>query len=78
MAAGKGYNHVPAGLEYLTGGGSGSRRPVKMVWHDQLANSSLPCCKYGSIDLLEKKIVSNSLIELQDIWVKDFINIALA
>ena len=38
-----------------------------MVWDDQLANSSLPYCKYGSIDLLEMKIVSNSLIELQDV-----------
>ena len=60
------------------GDGSGPRRPVKGVKHDQLANSSLPYCRYAGIVLLEEKIVSNSLINLQDMWVKDFIYIALA
>ena len=40
-------------------------------------NSSLPYCRYGGIVLLEKNIVSNSPIDLQDMWVKDLIHIAL-
>ena len=60
------------------GDGSGPGRPVKGVWHDQLANSSLPYCRYASIVSLEEKIVFNSLMNLQDMYVKDFIYIALA
>ena len=56
----------------------GSQRSVKMVWHDQLARSSLPYCKYGSIDLRGEKIVSNSPIDSPDWQIKDFIHIALA
>ena len=48
------------------------------VWHDQLTNSSLPYCRYGGIVLLEKKIVSNSQIDWQGMFVKDFNHIALA
>ena len=48
------------------------------VWHDQLANSSLPYCRYAGIVLLEEKLVSNSPIDWQDMFVKDFIHIALA
>ena len=40
--------------------GSGSGRPVKWVYYDQLANGSLPYCRYGGIVLLEEKIVSSS------------------
>ena len=29
-------------------------------------------CRYGGILLLEEKTVSNSPIDWQDIWVKDF------
>ena len=57
------------------GDGSGPRRPVKGVWHDQLANSSLPYCRYAGIVLLEEKIVSSSLINLKT-WVRDFLYIA--
>ena len=58
--------------------GSEPWRPVNGVWHDQLANCSLPYCRYGGNVLLEEKIVSNSLIDLQDMRAKDFIRIALA
>ena len=51
--------------------------PVKGVWHDQLANSSLPYCRYAGIVFMEERNVSNSLINLQYLWVKDFIYIAL-
>ena len=61
---------------WLIRDGPGPRRPVKEVGHDQLANSSLPYCRYAGIVLLEEKIVSSSLINLQDMWVKDFIYIA--
>ena len=39
-------------------------------------NSFLPYCRYRSMVLLEKKIVSSSKIDWQDIWVKDFIHMA--
>ena len=58
MAAGKGYDHVVStGLEYPRGG-------IQMmvqdpedngIWHDQLANSSLPYCMHAAIVLLEEK-----------------------
>ena len=54
--------------------GLAPRRPVKGTWHDQIANSSW----YAAIVLLEEKIVSNILIDLQEMWVKDFIHISLA
>ena len=60
------------------GDGSGLVRPVKGVGHNQLTNSSLPYCRYAGIVLLEEKIASNRLINLQDMWMKDFIYIALA
>ena len=44
---------------------------------DQLANSPLPYCRYGGIVFLGAKIVSNIRIDWQDMWVKDFIHIAL-
>ena len=55
----------------------GPEKPVKGVWHDQRTNSSLPYCRYAGIVLLKERNVSNSLIILQDMWVKDFIYIAL-
>ena len=48
------------------------------VWHSQLANSSLPYCRYAGICLLEEKIVSNILRDWQGMCVKAFIHIALA
>ena len=59
---------------WLIEDGSGPGMPAKEVWYDQLANSSSPYC----IVLLENKIVSNSLIDLQNMLLKDFIHIALA
>ena len=49
-----------------------------IVWHDQLANSSLPYCRYAGIVLLEEKIDFNSPTARQDMFVKDFIHIELA
>ena len=40
------------------------------VWHDQLSNSSLSYCRYAGIVFLEEKIVSNSLTNWQDMWMK--------
>ena len=69
-------------LEYPRGGqfadGLRPGRPVKGVWHDQLANSSLPSCIYAGIVLLEEKLVFNSLKDWKDMWVKDFNHIRLA
>ena len=48
------------------------------VWHGQLANSSLPYCRYADIVLLEEKMVSNILIDWHGMCVKAFIHIALA
>ena len=56
----------------------GTRTASQGVRHDQSANSFLPYCRYAGIVLLEEKIVSKSLINLQNMWVKDFIYIALA
>ena len=67
VAAGKGYDNVPASLEYPMGGQS-----------EIDLNRSLPYCRYADIVLLKEKIVSNSLLDLQDMWVKDFIHISLA
>ena len=61
-----------------TGDGSGPVRPVKWVIYAKPATSSLPYCRYAGIVLLNEKVVSNSLINLQDMWAKDFIYIALA
>ena len=66
---------IPQG--WPIGDGSGPGRPVKEVCHDQLANRSLPYYRYTGTVSLEEKIVSTSLIHLQDMWVKDFIYIAL-
>ena len=43
------------------------------VRHGQLANSSLPNCRYAGIVLLEEKIVSNILIDWYGMSVKAFI-----
>ena len=48
-------------LGWPIGDGSGSGRPVK--GYDI---TSLPYCRYTGIVLLEEKIVSNSVIDLQD------------
>ena len=55
-----------------------TRKASQGVWHDQLSNSSLPYCRYVAIVLREEKIVSNSLTDWQDTWVKAFIHIACA
>ena len=39
---------------------------------------TVPCHYYGGIVLLEEKIVSNSPLDLQDMWMKDFIHTVLA
>ena len=81
MAAGKGYDHVVSiGLEYPRGGIQMMVQDPEdnKIWHDQLANSSLPYRRYAAIVLLEEKIVTKSLINLQGMWVKEFIYIALA
>ena len=82
MAAGKGYDHVSTGLEYLRVGRSEMDRDPEgqSSGYDMTsaANSSLPYCRYAEIVLLKENIVSNSLINLQDMWVKDVIYIALA
>ena len=74
-------DHVSASQEYPRGGRLEMDRDpeghLRGMKHDHLANSSLPYCMYAGIVLLEEKIVSNSLIDLQDMWVKD-IYIALA
>ena len=57
---------------------SGPGTAVKGVWFDQLANSSLPYCRYAGIVLLKEKIVSNSLIDLEDMWLRDFIHRSVA
>ena len=76
MAAGKGYDHVPSGLEYLRVGRSEMDPDLERQsrGYDQLANSSMPYCRYAGIVLLKEKIVSNNLIDLQYMWVKDFIH----
>ena len=43
--------------------------------YDMTSLQTVPCHIAG---ILEENIVSNSLINLQDMWVKDFIYIALA
>ena len=73
MAAGKGYKSYtppPPDPKY--------HRVFSWIWiwkasqwvcNDQLANSSMPHCRNGGIVLLEKKIVSYSPIDWQDMWV---------
>ena len=48
--------------------------------YDMTSLQTVPCHIAGMLELilLKEKIVSNSLIILQDMWVKDFIYIALA
>ena len=83
VAAGKGYDHVPAGLEYPRGGRSEMDRDPESQsrWYDMTSLQTVSChiaSMVVLIDLLEEKIVSNSLIDSQDWWVKHFIYIALA
>ena len=58
VAAGKGYKSCThlSGIskKWLIGDGS------KGVWHDQLANSSLPYCRYVCIVLLENNVLQQS------------------
>ena len=54
----------------------GIRKASQGVWHDQLANSSLPYCSYGGTGR-EIKLFSNSPIDWQDMRVNDLIHIAL-
>ena len=49
--------------------------------YDMTSLQTIPCHiadLHAGIVLLEEKIVSNSPINLQDMWVNDFINIVLA
>ena len=47
--------------------------------YDMTSLQTVPSyCRYAGIVLLEEKLVSNSVINLQDKWVKEFIYIALA
>ena len=82
MAAGKGYDHVPAGLEYPRGGGSEMDPDLERQsrGYDMTSLQTVPCHIVGvlALSLAKEKIVSNSLIDLQDMWVKDFIHIAVA
>ena len=83
---GKDTSHIPSSLEYprdvRLGIYPGIWMAILQCWHDhynRLANTSLPYCRYWSgIFVLEENIVSNSLIDWQDMRVKDFIHIALA
>ena len=48
---------------------------------DMSSLQTVPCpiaYRYGGIVSLEEKIVSNSPIDWQDMWAKDFIDIVLA
>ena len=81
MAAGKGYNHLFTGLEYpragrleMDGDPEGQSRG-----YDITSLQTVPCHIAGMLILSywKRKNVSNSQIVLQDMWVKDFIHIAL-
>ena len=78
MAAGKGYNYVPASLEYHRGGPSEMDRDPEGQSRRYDITSLQTYCRYAGIVLLEEKFVSNGLIDLQDMWVTDYIHIALA
>ena len=60
------------------GDGSGSRRPVR--GYNMTTLLTVPCHIAGIWDivLLEKKIVSKSPIDKQDMWAKDLIHIVFA
>ena len=78
VAAGKGYDHVPPSQinpRVVDRRWIRTLKASQGVWHDQL---SLSNCRYAGIVFLEKKIVSNRLINWQDMWMKTFIHIALA
>ena len=79
--AGKGSDHVPTSQGYPRGGRSEIDRDPEGQSRDMTCLaciSSLPYCRYADIVLQEDKIVSNSLIDLQDMCVKAFIHIELA
>ena len=91
MAAGKGYDHVSAGLVYHRmwpiGDVPAPRRSFKAVLIASIPDlctltyydmTSLPYCRYADFVLLEEKIVTKGLINLQDMWAKEFIYIAFA
>ena len=82
MAAGKGHDHVLAGLEYPRGSLSEMDQDSEgqSRGHDITSLQSVPCHIAGmlAVSCWKKKIASNSLINLKDMWVKDFIYIALA
>ena len=76
-AAGKGYkpctHRSRISQRWSIEGGSGSGRPVK--GYEMTSLQTVPChiAGMGGSVLLEEKCVSNSPIDWQDIWVKDFI-----
>ena len=72
MAAVKGYESCTcqSRISQRWSIGDGSGGPVNGVCHDQQYSEG--------IVLLEEKNVSNSPIDWQDMWVKDFLHIALA
>ena len=69
-------NHVSASLEDSRGGQSEIDLDLKgqSRVHDMASLKTIP---YHIAVLLEERNVSNSLINLQDMWVKDVIYIAL-
>ena len=81
VAAGKGYDHVSAGLEYPRGSRVEIDRDPKGLSrrYDMTSLQTVPCHIAGMMGLLlalscwKKKLVSNSLINLQDMLMKDFI-----
>ena len=74
---GKDRSHVPACLEYHMGGRSEIKRNPEGQprGYDMTSLQAVPCHITGMRAL---SYVSNSPIDWQDMWVKDFIRIALA
>ena len=78
MTDGLWYNHVSASLEDHRGGQSEIDWDLKgqSRGYDMASLQTVPC-HIADIVLLEERNVSNSLLNLQDMWVKDFIYTAL-
>ena len=77
MAAEKGYDDVSASLEYPRGGCSEMDRDPEgqLRGYDMTSLQTAPCQIAGMLALSS---CTNSLINLQDMWTKDFIYVALA
>ena len=76
MAAWKGYDHVPTSIDYHRNG----RLEMDPDLEGQSRGMAIPACILHVcwLVLLEENIVSNSLIDLQDLRVKALIHKALA